>query len=283
MFKKFFLSLLLILLFSTYSLAMPRMINFQGRILQPNGDPVTTGADVHFYLYPDPVSESTTLWDETQTSVSPDAQGVFSVVLGKNTPINIDASQDNLWLKIVWGGMVFTPKQRLVAVPYAFYAISAETTINVKGGILTTKSNAVGIGTTEPSATLEVKGTVKMIGNTTHIQTIPFSADHQVINGAIVPTDGFIYVFTSSPSCPAGYYINGVIQARTPQSGAFAGLSPFYFSNQDADYEYINLTSAYFMFPIKKGNDFDIRLDFYAGSRTDIFPTTYIYFTPLGQ
>ena len=119
------------------------MINFQGRILQPSGDPVTTGADVYFYLYPDPVLESTTLWTELQTNVSPDAQGVFSVVLGKNTPINIDASQENLWLKIVWGGMAFTPKQRLVAVPYAFYAITAESAKSVVSG----GAGAVPVGT----------------------------------------------------------------------------------------------------------------------------------------
>jgi hypothetical protein len=64
---------------------VPQLTNYQGALLDNNGDPVTTPTDVIFAIWNDPaVGDS--LWSELQ-SVTPDGDGRFNVLLGSVSPI----------------------------------------------------------------------------------------------------------------------------------------------------------------------------------------------------
>jgi len=79
-------------------------INYQGYLTDSNGNPVDNSAlQMAFRLY-DVESGGTALWSETQSDVAVN-DGLFSVLLGKNTPIPVDvlANHSDLWLGIAVG------------------------------------------------------------------------------------------------------------------------------------------------------------------------------------
>ena len=154
--------------------AIPRTINFQGRILQPNSTPLIGMNYLTFHIYD---GANNPVWSETD-QVSLDAAGVFNVVLGNSStnPLAIDFSQPYSIEVVLNNTETFTPKQQLSAVPYAFYALTAESVVGggatggsyvpISGGTMTGTltnqanvivSGKVGIGTSEPNAQLDVR------------------------------------------------------------------------------------------------------------------------------
>ena len=65
--------------------APPRIMSFQGRLTDNNDNPISSAKDLRFSIYSDPTSSgSALLWQETQR-VTPDQDGIFSVLLGSST------------------------------------------------------------------------------------------------------------------------------------------------------------------------------------------------------
>jgi len=101
----------------------PLYFNYQGLLLDSQGNPVPDGNYQLTLAIYDVASGGTPLWSETQTVA---VQGsLFNVILGTSTPI-VDASWidgRDLWLGItVSGESEMVPRQRLVSVPYAVNA-----------------------------------------------------------------------------------------------------------------------------------------------------------------
>jgi hypothetical protein len=173
-----FLGILILLSVSTFAAGAPRLINFQGKLTNAVGSPETGSHDLTFKIY-DAGTGGTKLWEETVSGVMLDSAGQFSTILGSTNNLNIDFSK-SLWLQVEYGGQIFTPRQRLSSVPYALYAITAESlaggitqeiinlTINnnltVSGTGDSTFTGSVGIGTTDATSKLTVAGTVEMKG-----------------------------------------------------------------------------------------------------------------------
>jgi len=102
--------------------AAPNLINYQGVLTDDLGVPVYNSVSIEFRIF-DADTEGTLLWSESH-SVTPQ-NGSYSVLLGA-TPFPADLfAGDSLWLEIVPAGEVMTPRQRLVAVPYAMSAAVA--------------------------------------------------------------------------------------------------------------------------------------------------------------
>jgi len=124
---------------SIASADIPHLINYQGKLADNTGKPVTDGAySVTFRIY-DAESAGTLLWEETQ-SVSIQ-RGIFSVLLGGVTALNL-AFDVPYWLEIKVGTEVMSPRQRMASVGYAFTAQNA-----------TLAQDATTIGTVGISAT----------------------------------------------------------------------------------------------------------------------------------
>jgi len=176
--KKLFLVLLIVSIFFILSAvegfaAVPQKINFQGRLLNitnPGAPTPEVGSrNVAFGIY-NQETGGTQLWYSGITQwVSCDSQGQFSTTLDLGTA-SLDFSKP-MWLRVEFppgDSHAMAPRQPLETVPYAFYAVTAETVVGsaaaggwVDAGAvvkLATITDNVGIGTTEPAAKLEVAG-----------------------------------------------------------------------------------------------------------------------------
>lgn len=109
--------------------AVPRVVNFSGRLTDLNGKPLTGITGVTFLLYKDEQGGAP-LWLETQ-NVRPDETGHYTVTLGSTTshglPEDVFVSGEARWLAIQIQGQNEKPRVLLVAVPYALKAHDAET------------------------------------------------------------------------------------------------------------------------------------------------------------
>lgn len=114
----------------------PGQINYQGLLLGDQGAPITGAVDLVFRIF-DVAEAGTSLWTETHPDV-PVLDGVYDVLLGASAPITPGlVAGGALYLEIQVEGETLTPRQRLVAVPYAVHADTAAVaeTADSVGGI----------------------------------------------------------------------------------------------------------------------------------------------------
>lgn len=103
---------------------VPGLINFQGKLLDLSNNPRNGSFSLTFRAFNVPTGGSA-LWSETQAGVSV-ANGVFAVQLGVVTPISASVfAASPTYLEVQVGAEVGTPRQQLVAAPYAFTAQNA--------------------------------------------------------------------------------------------------------------------------------------------------------------
>jgi hypothetical protein len=106
------------------SAGIPKKINYQGRLVASGtGAPLAGTHNVTFRIYSVP-DGGPALWSEPKTVVA-DSSGVFSVLLGSDSPINI-SFDGSCWLEVEVGGAILLPRRELVSVVYAFRAMSAD-------------------------------------------------------------------------------------------------------------------------------------------------------------
>ncbi|MBN2762848.1 MAG: hypothetical protein JXR41_07150 [Bacteroidales bacterium] len=107
---------------------VPQMINYQARLTDPVTDLPVADDDytITFSIY-DGSSGGTALWTETQTVQT--TGGVYSVLLGSSNPVDASLFEaDERYLGIAVGSdSEMIPRKRLVSVPYALHAKTAET------------------------------------------------------------------------------------------------------------------------------------------------------------
>ena len=109
--------------------AVPGQINFQGVLLDDTSQLVNGTVDFNFALYDESIG-GTQLWAESQ-NVVPVNGGVYTVALGSVTPITTSILTGNaVYLEVTVDGDIISPRQRLLAVPYA---LEAEDALNVTG------------------------------------------------------------------------------------------------------------------------------------------------------
>ena len=156
------LLMVLVLLSTTLVLAdPPKLINYQGKLTDANGEPITnTTVRVAFRIY-DAATGGTLVWGVQTFDNVPVVQGHFNVILGGGQPIEpSDLAGDRFLGIIIDGGTEITPRQQLLSAPYALVAGAADTASvaeTVQGNNLFVKNTGdVGIGTTSPGTKLEV-------------------------------------------------------------------------------------------------------------------------------
>jgi hypothetical protein len=111
--------------------AIPHLINYQGMLTDNSGTPLNGSYNIIFKIYNDP-SAGTKKWEEIQPSVSV-TNGLFNVILGSVTPINLDFSED-YWLDITVEGEHMPSRLRLTSVGYAYRALVADSALAVTPG-----------------------------------------------------------------------------------------------------------------------------------------------------
>lgn len=138
---------------------VPQLINYQGRLTDPAGDPVTDDDyNITFTIYDDPTG-GIVQWTSGQQTVSV-KDGLFHYQLGSMVQLQDTLFDDTLrWLGIKVGAdPEVTPRARLTSVPYAYHALRADAGggwKNVGDTVcLIDSMNLVGIGTCGPDAKL---------------------------------------------------------------------------------------------------------------------------------
>lgn len=198
---------------------IPQLINFQGALRQPNGDPVADGSySVTFKIY-GVANGGSAIWQESQSVAT--SNGVFNVLLGAVAPLPDTLFKDStrfLGITVSPDGEM-TPRHRLVSTGYAFsipgYEVSGDNIILVKGtpalakfgdstGQVMRLGGSVGIGTVSPQSKMDVEGSVA-IG-------AAFSGS------AAAPADGLavsgdVGIGTATPSSPTGFGRTMTLQA----------------------------------------------------------------------
>ncbi|MBI4802381.1 MAG: hypothetical protein HY796_07635, partial [Elusimicrobia bacterium] len=104
--------------------AAPAYLNYQGRLVDANGNPLSGTYSLTFRIY-DAASAGTLIWNETQ-SLALD-NGIFNASLGASTALAPSVfSSDTRYLEVQVGAdSPMTPRTRLLSVPYSIYAASA--------------------------------------------------------------------------------------------------------------------------------------------------------------
>jgi hypothetical protein len=120
---------------------IPHLINYQGRLTDSQGNPITGTRAVTFKIY-DVESGGSALWSETYSNLAFD-KGIFNVMLGGVTTLNL-AFDRQYWLSIQVGNdPEMTPRIRLASVGYAFTAENIAGTLPIsKGGTGQTTQSA---------------------------------------------------------------------------------------------------------------------------------------------
>jgi hypothetical protein len=111
--------LCLVLAVICYS-AVPRLLNYQGKLTDSSGNPLTGQYKITFTIWDSPTG-GTALWSETHYYV-PVSQGLFNVLLGSKLPINLPFDTDYYLGIKVENDSEMTPRQRIASSGYAINA-----------------------------------------------------------------------------------------------------------------------------------------------------------------
>ena len=97
---------------------VPGQINFQGVLLDNSNQLVSGSVNFEFALY-DALTDGTQLWSESQSGVAVNG-GIYTVSLGSVTPITTSILAGSaVYLEVTVDADIISPRQRLLAVPYA--------------------------------------------------------------------------------------------------------------------------------------------------------------------
>jgi len=104
---------------------VPRLMNYQGRLLDSGGLPLSTNVTMAVGIYTQAMGGAAA-YMEVVGSVAVN-NGLYSFHFGADTPALVAAlGGEEVWLEVVVNGSPLTPRQRLVAVPYAILSERVE-------------------------------------------------------------------------------------------------------------------------------------------------------------
>ncbi len=233
---------------------------FSGRLLSPDGRPVTVPTRVTFAIYNDLTSsdKSTLLWQETHEQVEPNEDGTIHQTIGMRTPIpqSIFDNANNLYLGVtIADNPELSPRQRLTTTSFAADAdmlsgmkliTQTNKTANVvlaldssgdltiggnanpvfqaTGGEFTLKGTAVVLTTntgSDGNLTLAPDG----LGKIDLQKSLVNSTEDSALQGAVTVEDRF--VVTSSESARAVFSVNNNYLGGDLFTASSSGITKF--------------------------------------------------------
>lgn len=137
--KKF---ILLLILLPVLAIAqIPQTMNYQGRLEDNSGNPVTDGNYSLIFTIYDAATNGNSLWTETRTVAT--EEGFFNLTLGENTAINISTDQQ-IWLNINIAGNDLTPRTKLAGSLSSHSTKSIENTATAGNSVVSSINTSTG-------------------------------------------------------------------------------------------------------------------------------------------
>ncbi|PKL79630.1 MAG: hypothetical protein CVV25_07110 [Ignavibacteriae bacterium HGW-Ignavibacteriae-4] len=134
--------ILFLLLFPILALAqIPQTMNYQGRLEDNSGNPVTDGNYSIVFSIFDAPTNGNSLWTETRSVTTED--GFFTLTLGENTAIDINTDQQ-IWLNINIGGNDLTPRTKLSGSLSSLSTKAVENTTSAGNSVVTSINTSAG-------------------------------------------------------------------------------------------------------------------------------------------
>ncbi|MCK5832149.1 hypothetical protein KAH81_00600 [bacterium] len=134
--RRVFFFAIFALLFVFSAVAMPHIIQYQGKLTDLSGVGYNDTLDMSFRIFNAPTTGAA-LWTENHHAPGNDVpivKGLFDVALGSaGTPINLDFHED-YWLEITVDGNILLPRVKLDTSPYAFRAAIADSVVGGAAG-----------------------------------------------------------------------------------------------------------------------------------------------------
>ncbi|MCI0694312.1 hypothetical protein L0337_20175 [candidate division KSB1 bacterium] len=203
----FFLTALLALTFPFISHAqIPRTLSYQGVLTDNAGNPRPDGNYTFTFRLYTSLTGGTAIWSESKSL--PVKSGLFSTVLGEQTPFGATVKFDKqYWLGIQVQDELneLSPRIPLTSVGYSFSSLRADTanvsvasladtTWRHSGANIYRMNGNIGIGTTAPTAKLEVVGRTKtqvleITGGADLAEPFEISQSQPIPKGALVIID----------------------------------------------------------------------------------------------
>ena len=161
--KKFYLKVMLLCMqlmvfFPCLSVASDlNTFNFQGRLENADGIPISSTVNILFQLYDD---QNNSLWSET-VSV-PIIAGEFNVVLGRSNPLAFSVNEQARYIGVtIEGDVEMDPKQEITSVLRAGVALSVTNAAITTSKISGPGNNALTTGTSGQTLVSNGDGTFK--------------------------------------------------------------------------------------------------------------------------
>jgi hypothetical protein len=119
------LMLAIIFMLPCIALAVPQLINYQGKLTDSSGNPINDNVSITFTIYND-ATGGFSIWYDTQTVAV--TNGVFSVLLGFSNGIANDIfhGEDKYLGVRVGSDPEMVPRQRITSIAYAFRSENAD-------------------------------------------------------------------------------------------------------------------------------------------------------------
>jgi len=109
---------------------IPHIIQYQGKATDKSGFPLSGNHNITLRIYDSPTT-TTILWEEQHLSI-PLTNGKFSLQMGSHNALNLPFDK-SYWLGVeIDNDGEMTPRERLVSVPYAYQAQTAQYAVTVQ-------------------------------------------------------------------------------------------------------------------------------------------------------
>ncbi len=159
---------------------VPKLIRYQGQVVDSQGVPLEGPYSLHFRLY-NAQTGGTVVWEETQANI-PITKGQFSILLGQVTPLTAMQWDQPCWLSVqVNAESELAPRQQITSVPLAIRSEMAEKlTQPIVPSLITPQGSGSGLD----GDTVDGKHASDLLNRANHSGTQPSST----ITGTFAPS-----------------------------------------------------------------------------------------------
>ncbi len=210
--------LFVLIMILTLTAQVPRTLNYQGKLTDPDGVAIEGPVEITFRIYDDPTA-GTLLWEEDHIGgdAIDVANGLFDVILGNLVTLNLPFDEE-YWVELEIEGEVLDPREKLSSVAYAHRAIHADTAEYViSGGTADNDWTEL----TTPADYIEAKaGGIASNGAVLH-GTAANTHINLGYNSSVTGASGFDYTH----STVGGGYQNTASNTQATVSGGFANVA----------------------------------------------------------